>query len=239
MNAADICFAIGEQYGEWALIEGCVIKHIERGDGLIERVEQRDGYAPLFQIRFAAVAVTFTPKSFENRKSTILPSPLALARIEALQKARIEAECSIQLKEEQARLLSEEARKEKERLMELYAEEQRLRSERYAKINEIAREEERQRSEKLAAMREEARLRKEYIATLSLSERHKLFLEKHGIVYRGVRERTQRFLVRRITHCYSCKLDLDNAVDLECVACGWILCTCGACGCGFDRNRVV
>ena len=39
----------------------------------------------------------------------------------------------------------------------------------------------------------------------------------------------------RVTHCYSCKTSLDNAMDAECVACGWIVCRCGACGCGYDR----
>jgi len=40
--------------------------------------------------------------------------------------------------------------------------------------------------------------------------------------------------IRRITHCYVCKEHLDNAVDLECTMCGWIICgNCGACGCGY------
>jgi len=37
---------------------------------------------------------------------------------------------------------------------------------------------------------------------------------------------------RRITHCWSCKGPLDNAFDAECLACNWIVCSCGACGCG-------
>jgi hypothetical protein len=31
---------------------------------------------------------------------------------------------------------------------------------------------------------------------------------------------------------------LDNAVDVECVACDWIICVCGACGCGFVRTAI-
>lgn len=64
--------------------------------------------------------------------------------------------------------------------------------------------------------------------------RHKEFLSRKGIVYRGVR-RPSKYRQQRITHCYSCKSDLDNKIDLECCACSWILCECGACGCGYER----
>lgn len=39
----------------------------------------------------------------------------------------------------------------------------------------------------------------------------------------------------RVTHCYSCKRGLDNKLFFECNACHWIICTCGACGCGYSR----
>ena len=39
----------------------------------------------------------------------------------------------------------------------------------------------------------------------------------------------------RVTHCYSCKRSLDNRVFLECSACNWIICGCGACGCAYGR----
>jgi hypothetical protein len=39
---------------------------------------------------------------------------------------------------------------------------------------------------------------------------------------------------RRVAHCYVCGRSLDNSVDLECAACGWIVCRCGACGCAYD-----
>lgn len=60
-------------------------------------------------------------------------------------------------------------------------------------------------------------------------ERHKAFLEKVGLQYKGTCQATPRN--RRITHCWHCKHALDNAIDVECMACGWILCGCGACGC--------
>jgi hypothetical protein len=43
-------------------------------------------------------------------------------------------------------------------------------------------------------------------------------------------------VVRRHSNCYNCKAPVDNRFDLECVACGWIICAmCGSCGCGFSR----
>lgn len=37
----------------------------------------------------------------------------------------------------------------------------------------------------------------------------------------------------RAKHCFKCKGPVNNAFDLECKACGWIICSyCGACGCG-------
>jgi hypothetical protein len=59
---------------------------------------------------------------------------------------------------------------------------------------------------------------------------HASFLRKRGLEDRGTRP---GFGHRRLTHCYGCKHDLDNEVDVECVACGWIVCRCGACGCGY------
>lgn len=46
--------------------------------------------------------------------------------------------------------------------------------------------------------------------------------------------RSRRFKKRRQPHCYACKQDLDNAIDPECTACGWIICECGACGCNYS-----
>ena len=71
------------------------------------------------------------------------------------------------------------------------------------------------------------------LAKLTPAERHKERLEKLGKEYLGVRPATHDPLRRRVTHCYVCRKHLDNSIDIECVKCDWILCTCGACGCGF------
>jgi hypothetical protein len=42
---------------------------------------------------------------------------------------------------------------------------------------------------------------------------------------------------RRVNVCYQCGEPVDNGVDLECVACGWIVChSCAACGCGHESR---
>lgn len=65
-----------------------------------------------------------------------------------------------------------------------------------------------------------------------LPEIHKARMAREGLPYHGIRKRTGSD--RRITHCYSCKSALDNIVDIECAACGWIICRiCAACGCGY------
>lgn len=62
-------------------------------------------------------------------------------------------------------------------------------------------------------------------------DKHKKFLTTKQLPYQGIREPIKK--MHRKTHCYACKRDLDNLVDLECKACGWIICRCGACGCGY------
>jgi len=68
-----------------------------------------------------------------------------------------------------------------------------------------------------------------------LIEKHTKFLKSIGKEYKGVKEHSQ-IRERRITYCWSCHGSLDNAIDLECNACGWILCRCGACGCGRGQS---
>lgn len=42
-------------------------------------------------------------------------------------------------------------------------------------------------------------------------------------------------LDERTTRCWACKHLLDSRQELEHVLCGWIICSCGACGCGYHR----
>jgi hypothetical protein len=64
---------------------------------------------------------------------------------------------------------------------------------------------------------------------------HRKRIEKLGFRYAGLKPTAKS---HRVTHCYVCKDSLDSSVDVECVNCGWIVCRCGACGCGFEHpNR--
>jgi hypothetical protein len=60
---------------------------------------------------------------------------------------------------------------------------------------------------------------------------HQTFLRQRGLANQGTRLGLGR---GRITHCYNCKRHLDNSIDVECAGCGWIICECGACGCGYE-----
>ena len=65
---------------------------------------------------------------------------------------------------------------------------------------------------------------------------HSNFLEARGLPAQALRVSTRR-LNHRVTHCYACKAALDNSIKLECTACNWIICSCGACGCGCGWTR--
>jgi hypothetical protein len=64
----------------------------------------------------------------------------------------------------------------------------------------------------------------------AIAAAHAAFLQSRGLSNRGTRRGLGQ---RRVTHCYSCKQALDNAIDVECAACSWIVCWCGACGCAY------
>jgi hypothetical protein len=69
-----------------------------------------------------------------------------------------------------------------------------------------------------------------------LEERHKQFLKLREKPFLGTKERSTHLPIRA-PKCWSCHAPLDSTINLECVACGWILCACGACGCGRTRER--
>ena len=63
-------------------------------------------------------------------------------------------------------------------------------------------------------------------------ERHKEFLEKLGKTGHAklIEPRSNR-----ATHCYVCKSNLSSKSNLECTNCSWLICKCGACGCGYSK----
>jgi len=62
---------------------------------------------------------------------------------------------------------------------------------------------------------------------------HRQRLEALGLPDPGFRESTAN--THRLPNCWHCKVGLDSWVDVECAACHWLLCVCGACGCGYNR----
>jgi hypothetical protein len=66
-----------------------------------------------------------------------------------------------------------------------------------------------------------------------LVEKHRAFLTSIGKPDLG-QGGVSRF--GRSNHCYKCKGPVNNTFDLECKACGWIICSyCAACGCGYRQ----
>ena len=39
----------------------------------------------------------------------------------------------------------------------------------------------------------------------------------------------------KVWNCYSCKEKLDSKQNITCDSCGWLICYCGACGCGYTK----
>ncbi|WP_133300540.1 hypothetical protein [Seongchinamella sediminis] len=68
----------------------------------------------------------------------------------------------------------------------------------------------------------------------AIEANHSAHLKKLGLASTGTRPRSKQHPIR-VTHCWSCTRDLDSTIDLECCSCGWILCRCGACGCGYKK----
>lgn len=48
-------------------------------------------------------------------------------------------------------------------------------------------------------------------------------------------EYTRSDRIGRTTRCYRCKCRLQEHTGSNCHFCGWIRCSCGACGCGFGK----
>lgn len=66
-----------------------------------------------------------------------------------------------------------------------------------------------------------------------IEQLHADFLSSKGLKSAGLKRTNKQ---HRVTHCYNCKKDLDNSIQVECGNCGWIVCSCGACGCGYSKN---
>lgn len=72
------------------------------------------------------------------------------------------------------------------------------------------------------------------IPLFSQEQRHRIQIQLCGLEYKGVRtpEENEKNRRHRFARCWNCHNYLDNYRNFECRTCGWILCRCGACGCG-------
>jgi len=70
-----------------------------------------------------------------------------------------------------------------------------------------------------------------------ITKNHAKFLREKGIenpeqigIYKAESKRQLRS-----THCYSCGHSLTSFVNYTCKKCNWLLCSCGACRCGYYK----
>jgi hypothetical protein len=67
------------------------------------------------------------------------------------------------------------------------------------------------------------------VSRVELPER----LVQQFVQWKSGASRNQTTERMRMAYCWNCKGKIDNSLDAECDTCGWILCHCGACGCGL------
>jgi hypothetical protein len=67
---------------------------------------------------------------------------------------------------------------------------------------------------------------------------HAIHLKKQGISV-PTPSVFQHNDLHRAAHCWSCKDPLDSNDEMACVICRWLLCDCGACGCGYKRQGAI
>lgn len=63
---------------------------------------------------------------------------------------------------------------------------------------------------------------------------HQEFLSARGVM--ASRTAKPKKSTHRVTTCVNCKRKFANVVELECAACHWLICKCGACGCAAKSN---
>ena len=108
---------------------------------------------------------------------------------------------------------------------ELHKKDEETRIRIHREMNEIRRKEEEERNRKY------------------LEERNRKFREKRNQAYEIHKKQHSglfSFFTNppklRTTHCYRCQEYLFSSTHRECSKCKWLICDCGACGCGFIKS---
>lgn len=72
----------------------------------------------------------------------------------------------------------------------------------------------------------------------ALQELHQKHLLREGFPVSRPSVQISRDISRhRLTHCWKCQGTLDSHNDFECIRCHWMICQCGACGCGYRFRK--
>jgi len=75
-------------------------------------------------------------------------------------------------------------------------------------------------------------------AVALLTERHAAFIAPFR---RPAAPDRARVSVSRRSYCWKCKEAVSSSANKQCEDCGWLICSCGACGCGraagLSRDR--
>jgi len=108
----------------------------------------------------------------------------------------------------------------------------------YEKFESAERQRESEERMRLAADRGAARAERDaWLATEAARRRERMeTLNRQRLASLGIASAFYQvraeYLPDRSTWCWACKQPLDSRHDLEHVECGWLVCSCGACGCG-------
>ena len=67
------------------------------------------------------------------------------------------------------------------------------------------------------------------------AENHRRFLSQLGEDCFDDVELESRARWPREAHCFACQSDLRSEFHFACSRCGWLVCACGTCGCGYKN----
>ena len=228
---------VGENFPKEVFIQGYIeLYHIYLGKGIVTRVSVREKNTPLFFVQYSDKNCTHSTNIFHVyglvRRIKIhkhiegkLLSRISASRLEAkikyycdptIDKSRYHYDPagSITQRADYLRSLDvKDLQKEKKEVQKL--------------DNEPVLEEKKSIEKEL-----KQEPQGEYQKIIQL---HREKVIRSGKTYNGYRVSKLKDI--RITFCYSCHGRLDSRSDVQCNNCDWLVCHCGACGCGYYARR--
>lgn len=210
LEASEVYDIGADNYSFWSLLIKCNIFHKFLGTGVLESVENEDN--SLLIISFGSEEKTFSPETLSDEVFTDVE--LDDDQIEFIYHFK-KSKLSII---ESENMFYENA-------ISKYKEEKRQRAKLFIMDwqNDAPN---RARNREAQDLRNQKAIEFKKEKTISL---HKSRLNNLHLPYRGTSKSTTR---SRAANCWACWSALNNYCDDECCVCGWIICQCGACGCG-------